>query len=105
MSIHIQAHTKAIKDVIELMAIASAVALIADCFWIVRDIMADGFTPGRILVMVLLDIGLLIQMYALIRFHKQLKDSIVNIIKGERKRICKLKVKHDLKVVKKGGVK
>ena len=93
MSIKNQAHYAAIKDLIELMAIASALALIADAFWIVRDIVADGMTLGRLFVMIMLDIALGIQLYALVLFHKQLVKDILSIIVREKRKICKQKAK------------
>ena len=103
MSIQGQAHYKAMKDLIELMAIASALALIADAFWIIRDMYCDAVTPGRLFVMVLLDSALALQTYALIMFHGQLAMNILNVIKLEKKKICKLKAKHAVKQVRKGG--
>lgn len=93
MSIHTRAHYEAMKDLIELMAIASALALIADAFWIVRDMMADGVTYGRLFVMVFLDLALAIQLYALVRFHKILAADIKNVLKAEKLKICKAKYK------------
>ncbi len=97
MTIKSTAHYQAMKDLIELMAIASALALIADCFWIVRDMYADGMTSGRLFVMVFLDLGLGIQIYALIRFHKQLMADILHTIKTEKLKICKAKYKRGIK--------
>lgn len=97
MSIHTQAHYKAMKDLIELMAIASAIALLADAFWIIRDSYTDGLTLGRLIVMVGLDVALAIQTYALWMFHKILARDILNKIKSEKLKICKAKYKRGVK--------
>lgn len=93
MSIQAKAHYKALKDLIEIMAIASLVALLADAFWIIRDMYSDGVTPGRLVVMVLLDVALILQTYALIKFHKALTCTILKSIKEEKIKICRAKSK------------
>lgn len=105
MTIKTTAHYQAMKDLVEIMAIASVVGFVADCLWIVRDIYADGFTPGRIVIMMLLDSALLLQSYAFIKFHGNLVTTILGNIKNERKKLCKIRAKHAVKQVKKGVVK
>lgn len=102
MTIKSTAHYQAMKDLIEIMAIASVLGFVADCIWILRDMYADGITPGRFIVMALLDCALLLQSYAFIKFHSNLALTILNTIKIERRKICKLKAKHN---IKQGGVK
>lgn len=107
MSIHGQAHYKAMKDLIEIMAIASALGFIADCLWIVMEIMEYGCRPTRLIIMILLDSALILQMYALYTFHCNLVKSLVQSIFCEKKQevVKKLRLNRRKTEAKKRGVK
>jgi hypothetical protein len=77
-----KAHMTAANELLEMIANVSALAIIADCIWIVRDVMADGLTVGRSIVMILLFISCFFMVRACIQYHnKQVKTIVSEALK------------------------
>ena len=72
-----KAHVTAANELLEMIANVSALAIIADCIWIVRDVMADGFTVGRSIVMILLFTSCFFMVRACIQYHNKSVKAIV----------------------------
>lgn len=107
MSVHTQAHYKAMKDLIEIMAIASALGFLADCIWIIAEITDYGIHPNKLIILLLLHVALLIQLYALYQFHNNLTKTLVNSIICEKKQasITRLRLNRKKALSKLRGVK
>ena len=81
------------KDLIEIMAIASALGFIADCIWIVVEMMDVGFKPSKLIIMMLLNAALMLQMYALYKFHCNLARDIKTKMSTDKKQAVKTQIR------------
>lgn len=105
MSIKMQAHYAALKELMELMTIAFILALFTDACWVIRDILINGLTIGMVFIALGLWVSTLITFIAFYKYHiKQVKQTLKNILNEKlqyNKKRARLKMKHDRKEHKK----
>jgi hypothetical protein len=100
MDIKRNAHLAAASDLLEVMSLTGCFALIADCIWVMRDIVADGVTLGRVVVAVMLFIACFVLMTATAKFHRRsVKAKISETLQVELKNV---RIKHKRKNKSKG---
>jgi len=88
MDIKRNAHIAAASELLEVMSIASSVALIADCIWVMRDIVADGLTMGRGVVATLLFTACFFMVRATIHYHnRSVKVKVKETLQVELKNV------------------
>ena len=64
-----RAHYKALTELVELMAVASLIALFADCLWVIRDMYVGGVTSGLFIVAILLHAAFTGMLYGVYKYH------------------------------------
>jgi len=101
MNIRRKAHKSAASELLEVMSIVASVALSTDCAWVVRDMVADGATWGRILIATGLFTSCFFMIKATISYHnRSVREKIAIELKAALKnvRTCyKRKCKKDVK--------
>lgn len=89
MNIKAKAHYQAALELLEVMSIASLIALIADAIWIIRDISVNGLTLGLGIVGVLLWIALIIMGYGVYKYHVKAVKKILHEMMEQKVKINK----------------
>lgn len=69
MRITTKAHYQALTDLVEMMSVASLIALLADVIWVIRDSIVGGFTFGMGFITVLLLTGLFLMSVGVYKYH------------------------------------
>ncbi len=99
MKIKTRAHYLALTDLVEVISIASLIAVTADVFWVVRDSIVGGFTLGLDIIMVALIAAMVGMIYGLYKYHNKLVKDIVHGMMEAKFRY----VKHHFRTSKKEG--
>ncbi len=99
MKIKTRAHYLALTDLVEVISIASFVAIFADVIWVVRDSVLGGFTLGLSVVMVLLVAALVGVGWGLYKYHNKIVSDIIRDMMEANFRY----VKHHFRTTKKEG--
>lgn len=94
MKIFGRAHFQAAKDLVELMSVAGWIAIFADCIWVVRDSIVNGFTPAMCLIISLLFTALASLSYGLWCYHINNVKIILKEALKTKLELCKRKFYH-----------
>lgn len=93
MTIRRKAHMDAMKDLIEIMALAALLALLSDALWCARDMYVTGFTVGLGLIFFGLSLATTLTAYAVAKYHKTQVNRITKAVLHARLKVCKSKAK------------
>lgn len=91
MNIKSKLHYMTAKDLVEVMSIASWVAILADCIWVIRDSVLTGFTPTMIIIMSGLLLALIILSKSLWMYHSQKRKELSKQLLANKLDICQRK--------------
>ena len=93
MKIKIRAHYQAAIELLELMSLASLIALLADAIWIVRDITVNGLTSGLFVVGVLLWTAFIMMAVGVYKYHIKAVKKILQDLLASKIQETKLKAR------------
>lgn len=91
MNIKSKLHYMTSKDLVEVMSIASWIAILADCIWVIRDSVLTGFTPTMILIMSGLLLALIVLSKSLWHYHSQKRRELAKQLLASKLDICQRK--------------
>jgi len=89
-----KAHYSAVMDLVELMSIAGWVAIFADCIWVLRDSVVNGFTPIMVFILTLLCLSLVTLTLALYTYHNRKYKEHLKQLMIDNLKLCKKKFIH-----------
>lgn len=89
--IKIRAHYRAAIELLELMSIASLIALLADAVWIIRDIWVTGYTPCLGFIATLLITASILMFIGVYKYHiKAVKQILREILHAKVRKTQRL---------------
>ncbi len=77
-NIKVKIHLKAAVELLELMSIASLIALIGDGIWIIRDIIVNGPTPCLLFIGVLLWLSVAMMSIGVYKYHVKAVKKLIH---------------------------
>lgn len=99
MRIKTKAHYQALTDLVELMSVASLIALLADVIWVIRDSIVGGFTFTLGVVGGLLITALVGMAYGVYKYHHKAVRIILHDVMEAKFRHCKRNRKSEVQLI------
>ena len=93
MNIKRQAHSEALKDLVEVLSIVAVITIATDAAWCIRDLLVNGNSIALLIIATILSLSALVATIATIKYHnKAMKVILCRLVKDKLK-ICKHKHK------------
>lgn len=84
MSIYTKLHYKALTDLVEIMSIASTLAIGIDLYWCISDFIEQSYTIRLIPIIAGLSFCMIVMSLAVVKYHWKLVGQIAKDMKIEK---------------------